>query len=232
MLVGLKINEDVLAKTGLTIKQIAEWFTPHHRGEYVIGRDSMFTAGKPHYHIHFITDSTESAVKAQKSKKLSELKEKGIDTGGRTTKMYIPKEIDSADPEVFLAYATKETVVWRHEKYNNSSFDVKRNTQMEVKKLKHIHSQKQQIKQDEKKEFKDKMFDYIQENYDHYALENDYDIQQTNRTVIMLLMIKYLRENERYGSLQQRILENYYMEYFSKYLGKTDKDIFNLIFKC
>lgn len=232
MLVGLKINCDVVDKMKVTISDIAKWFEAHHKGVYVIGKDTKFMASaepKPHYHIHFITDATESAVKAQKSKKLKEFQDKGIDTGGRTTKMYIPKEIKEADPLVFIAYAVKEEIIFRHEQYNTEDFDVLRKTQLEVKKLKSFHTQKEQIKKDEKKEFKDKMFDYINEHLDHYASQKYLSLTDDIHKLVMLLMIKFLKENERYGSLKKCFLEMWYLEYSVKYLGKDEEFLFNFI---
>lgn len=237
--VGLKINKDVVDKLNITIKDIADWFTPHHNGVYVIGLDSKYfgtgSESKPHYHVHFFTDSKQEAVKTMKSKKLSELKDIGADTGGRTTKMYIPKEKDGAEPLVFIAYAIKEEVVWCHQDYKTDQMELLRKTQLEVKKLRSVYQSKEQEKKDKKKDDKELMFEYIKENYTNFIANNEEFTNKYgeyhNHPIVIRLMIQYLVKENRYGSLKKVFLEMWFLEYSCKYLGKTDKDIYAFIFK-
>jgi len=240
LLVGLKINKEVIDKiTDISIKDVAEWFQPHHQGVYVIGLDSKYfgsskSENKPHYHIHFFTDAKEEAVKTMKSKKLTDLKNKGYDTGGRTTKMYMPKDKEGSDPLVFIAYAIKEEVVWSHDSYKTEQMELLRKTQLEVKKLRSVYQSKEQEKKDSKREFKDLMYDHIKLEWSHYiqinpALMNQYG-QVNNLETFRRLCIKYLMKEERYGSIKKCFIDIWYMEYLAKHLGGTEEELYSFIF--
>jgi len=240
LLVGLKINKEVIDKMkDISVKDIADWFTPHHNGCFVIGLDSKYfgsskTESKPHYHIHFFTDSKEEAVKTMKSKKLADLKSQGYETGGRTTKMYIPKDKEGADPLVFIAYAIKEQVIWSHDSYKTEQMELLRHTQLEVKRLRSVYQSKEQEKKDTKKEFKELMYEFIKLNWSEYIQTNEGLINNygevDNIETFRRLCIKYLIQEERYGSIKKCFIDIWYMEYLVKYLGGNEENLYLLIF--
>lgn len=230
MLVGLKINESVLNELAdkkgvlpsMMLMEIANWFKVHHEGVFAIGRDSKYCQ-QPHFHIHFETTANENAVKAQKSKKIKELQDNGFETGGRTTKLYIPKDIEGASPFVFLAYSCKEEIVYAPKVYlDNPEFNTQRLARLEVKKLSYVKSQMLTEKTKEKKEFKEEMFEYIKEKSKYFEDEHDNELYY-------VAMVEYLIKQEKYGSLKMCFLKTWFLEYSSKYLGKIPKEIFKLI---
>lgn len=218
---------------------LADDLKSYHLGKFVIGRDSQYCESS-HYHIHFWSHKVVSkdAIKVFKSNKL--LKKYNLK---RTDKIYLGQDLPSADKNAWLGYAIKEEIV------SITGFDcdhvvaIKKcaDTQLEIKKLKAVKSEQIKEKEKEKKQFKEKMFSYISDEYKSFCIKNFKELEEKYDTksgcvipendpyIIKCMIVQFLMENDKYGSIRRIFIDNYYKEYLGKYLGKNCFEIFSLI---
>lgn len=235
---GLKVSQTTISDIDMLFK-MADVMKSYHGGSYVIGRDSKY-CDSPHYHIHFwsVKSVTKDALKVFKSKNL--LKQFNLK---RSDKMYTGQDLPSADKLAWLGYALKEEII----SVVGFSDDIQSQiiqhagVQLEIKKLKKIKSESIQEKEKEKKMFKDKMFDYIKTDYNafcdkhenellhKYDTKNGIVIPSDDRYIIKCMIVQYLMDSDRYGSIRKVFIDNYYKEYCGRYLGKSCFEIFDLI---
>lgn len=213
--VGLKINEDTLKE--MSLEEIKEIIMPYVVEErYVVGYDKVY-CDKPHYHIHFVTNVAFKTIQQQKQRKIKL---------GRTCKLYQAKEYADGTDDMWFGYAVKENYI---EGQFTDEIKIQAGVQLEVKKLKAHHNQKEKYKKEEKKEFKEEMFEYVKKNYDgQFAKKDDYSPEVVNQFGnTAMLIIQYLRQGNR--SRCRSIVERYTIEYLGKYHW-TEEQEYNFFF--
>lgn len=236
--IGIKVSQSTVCDIDVLFG-IAAALKTYHNGMYVIGRDSNYCES-PHYHIHFWSSKNVSkdAIKTFKCKNL--VKPFNLK---RTDKIYTGKDLPSADKIAWLGYAVKEEIIT----IDGFPDDIKSQiihhagVQLDIKKLKKVKSETIQEQLKEKKQFKDKMFGYIKDEYVSFCIKNEdylsgkYDtksgvvIPADDRYIIKCMIVQFLMDNDKYGSIRKVFIDNYYKEYCGKYLGKTCFEIFEII---
>jgi len=127
----------------------------YHGGKYIIGKDTMFI-DTPHYHIHWFSVKvvTAGALKTFRStltKKLTWLT--------KSDKLYTGQEIDSADPDRWLAYCIKEELISVTGYEVTDKIEILRKASLENKRQNKVYSEKKAVIEKEKKDFKNKMLE-------------------------------------------------------------------------
>ena len=203
--VGLKINADSLKE--MPLGDVVNVFRPYFLdGRYVVGYDKVY-CDKPHYHIHFVTNVAFKTIQQQKLRKIKL---------GRTCKLYTAKEYTDGTDDMWFGYAVKENYI---EGIYTDAIKVQAGVQLEVKKLKAHHNQKEKYKKEEKKEFKEEMFDYVGKHYmgSKFAKLDNYNqgLVQNEFENTACLIIQFLRQGNR--TRCKSIVERYTIEYLGKY---------------
>ena len=126
-----------------------------------------------------------------------------------------------------MAYCIKENFVCSSNLAITDEIRIQAKAQLQVKQLKNVHSQKQ-LEQKEKQDFREKMLDYVRQNYCDYIkqypeLEPKYD--EVSVVVVRRLIIKYLVQENKYGSLKKHFVQQYVLEYLVKNGQFTESDI-------
>lgn len=190
-LVGLKINVETLAEMKLSINDIKNMFNKYIDSDsYVIGHDTTFCT-KPHYHIHFKTQSKYDTITDFKSKHFKKQP---------TTKLYCAKNYTDSNDDVWFAYPLKENIIeigktldWKH-------LEPLAKVQREIKKSKYNYNERENHKRDQKRTERDILFEWITENWfklaRKYKCVADYDTElvQTPYKVAYLGQIDYYKE--------------------------------------
>lgn len=171
--IGLKINSSSLGNND--IQEIVDALANYHKDKYVIGYDSVY-CGQPHYHIHFWChkkkEVTKNALKTFRSdlgKKFSYLT--------KSDKLYLGKNyLENTDILCWEGYAVKEQIIKScgYDEDELSSIKEHAGIQNGIKKLKNIKSQEIAQVEKQKKDFRQKLFNYIDENID--AIAKSYDM--------------------------------------------------------
>lgn len=230
--IGVKINEEDLNLVSL--ERIIELTKFYHKGRYVIGKDTTMQSQvkgkqKPHYHIHFHYDNllTKNALSAYRTKHFKSL------NVPRSFKLYFGQDLPNANPLAWMGYALKEEVI-KIEGYDETELtkiDVEKQSQNQIKKLKLIHHEKKTIVENEKKEFKHKLYTYIEEQWNEASRIVEAELQKGNSiwahndySYFVILYSKFYYIEERITSMQPTRMDNLYREYKVKYLLKDDEE--------
>jgi len=208
---GIKVNEEDINDV-CTLDALIEASETYHGGKYIIGYDSKYVDkvhGKPHYHIHWFSnkDTTTGAMGTFRS----DVFKKKFNVS-KSFRFYTGQDLPSADPSQWLGYCIKE-------KYVNSvgielTDDIKlcASTQLEIKRLKSISSEKKSNEKKEKQEFKEQMFKFVKSKIPLSEITAMQDYSK-----VIPLMIQYLIDNEKYTSCRKIYLDSWYLEYMCKH---------------
>jgi len=231
---GLKLDVEDINDTDQQLDRFADITKNYHKGKYVIGLDTSY-CDRPHYHIHFWAEKlvTKGACKTFRSEKLKML--------SRKSKFYTGQDYkEGVDKYIWLAYAVKEKAIAFVGFTPDEILHILAlaGVQLEIKRLKNIHSQKQKIKDDQKKELKDKLFEYIKENKEYYALDHKnefYDKYECMLSykipdLIRKLIIKYFVKEDKYWYIQKQTIERYLKEYLGKYENYNEENFFSMLY--
>jgi hypothetical protein len=236
--IGFKINLTSLTDT-VTLDCIIKSLETYHKGIYIVGKDThMSLDKKPHYHIHFwaLRKVTTNALKTFRCEALK----KKFDTLTRSDKLYTGQDLPNADPLRWYAYAIKEEFVTQSG-LDDEIEELKKLAliEREFKKIKLVNSEKITEKNNVKKELKEKLFSYIQDEYRRIAPQpnddrfdsifNTYEEYLMSHEYICNAIIRYYITHDMYGHLGKTIIERYYKEYLVK-KGKDENDLYKIIF--
>lgn len=223
---GIKINLEDLSDE-LTLEHLVEQFKCYHQDKYVIGYDTLYVE-KPHYHIHFLSakDTSEGAIKVFRTalkKKYPHLP--------KSFRFYTGQDLPTANTQNWLAYCIKEKLIKANNIEVTDEMVIEAKSHLEVKRLKKIHSEKKVTEQKEKQDFKEKMFAYVlQHQPDYQSVGTPYYANEQKSFEVTC--IKYLIENNKYGSIKKIFLGQYYLEYKTKYCSdKWDAEqVYNYLY--
>lgn len=227
---GLKVNDDELIN-GLTLEELVDILTTYHGGSYVIGHDTKYCQ-KPHYHIHFfsVKDTSDGAMKTFRSDKIK----KKFPHISKALRFYTGQDLKDANPNSWIGYAIKETQIKVSGLTITDEILIEAKTQLNIKMLKDIHSQKKEIEDKEKKDFRTKIMTYIRDKYNDYVREkfpDDFKSGIFEYRYVRLLLIKFLREEGKYGTLKKHYLDQYALQFMCEYDNWTEVDIEKFIYK-
>jgi hypothetical protein len=199
---GFKVN--ISSETDLN--GIISALKTYHGGKYIVGKDTAFI-DTPHYHIHWfaVKPVTCGALKTFRSglgNKLTWLT--------RSDKLYTGQDMDRADPDRWIAYCIKEEQILAEGIEVTEKILILKHSAFENKRQNKVYSEKKAIVEKEKKDFKNKMFKYVEDNIQNYQLP-EFQKQQgfQEHDKVKLLVIKFIKEQERYGSLKGGIIDGY-----------------------
>lgn len=235
---GFKFN----VEDNIDIDKLLQISQTYHGNKYVIGRDDNYCE-KPHYHIHFfsVKETSDGAMKTFRTNVIK----KTFPNINKSFRFYVGKDLPSADPNFWLAYAIKENLIKSSDLDITDDILVSAKSHLQVKQMKQVQSEKIKNKDKDKKEFKDKMFEYIRDNQQSYldtlqesihfdncgksAVEyvNRYD--EMSPRLYKMMIINYLRQNDKYGSIKRCFIDQYYLEYCCRYLQYDDFQVYNMI---
>jgi len=153
---GLKINEIELEKHNTTCLELIMAFGFQ---TWVVGRDeTLGQKGIPHYHIHFKSDKTLSALQKDKQKIMP--------NWGRSTKLGPPRK-HGDDWFCWAGYAVKEQCIGMSDMSEEDKQQIRlhAHTQATVKKSKLKWAEKQEEKKQEKKDLETRMFEALDKVY-------------------------------------------------------------------
>lgn len=218
---GIKINDFDLVN-GLTLEKLIELTKTYHNDKYIIGRDTLYVE-QAHYHIHFYSakDTSDGALKVFRTN----LK-KSYPHLSKSFRLYTGQDLPSADPMIWIAYAMKEKLVKTSGIEITDEMVTEAGVRLGLKKLNKVHSEKKANEQKEKKAFKEKMFDYVLKNVPcHQQVGEEYYGQEEE--AVKTTLIQFMVDNEKFGSIKEHFLSQYYLEYKAKYAQEkwTAKDI-------
>lgn len=200
---GFKVN----ISDDLKLDDIVDALKVYHGDKYVIGKDTSFGV-TPHYHIHFlcVKDVTANALKVFRTalgKKFTYL--------GKTDKLYTGQDLPSADSERWFAYAVKEEIVKIEGISHTPTLEILRKSSFETKRQNKVYSEKKANEEKEKKEFKDKILEYVKFHLPEYVIPDKYKNTINDMQKTRCLVIKFLMENGKTGSLKKGIIDSYVM---------------------
>lgn len=205
---GFKVN----ITTEVVLNSLVDALKTYHGGKYIIGKDTKFVE-KPHYHIHWfsVKEVTEGALKTFRStlkKKLT-----WLDKGD---KLYTGQDTESADKDRWIAYAIKEETIDVVGIEVTEEIKVLSKASLENKRQNKVYSEKKKVEEKEKKQFKDKMFEYIKIHISNFNDINDENYCNEKRA-FDIACIDFLIKEEKYGSMKKIFLGQYYLEWKIKH---------------
>lgn len=223
---GIKVNVEDL-KEGLTVEKLVELSKVYHNNSYVVGYDTLYV-DKPHYHIHFASakETSEGAMKTFRSNVIK----KAFPHISSSLRFYTGQDLPSADICNWYAYALKEQTYLISNIKVTEQMEIEGKSHLEVKKLKKIHSEKKNNDIKEKKEFKNKMFEYIKKHISNFDDKGD-EYYGNEQLAFDISCIKFLMEEDKYGSMKKLFLRQYYLEWKIKHSSNrwTAEDIHKFI---
>lgn len=221
---GFKVNNEDLNDT-LTLTVLIEALKVYHHGQYVVGYDTLFV-DKPHYHIHWASAKSvaEGSIKVFRStlgKKYPSLT--------KADKLYTGQDLPSANPIHWLAYAVKEEIVDLSTIPITDELKIIAKSCLENKRQQKVASEKYENIKKEKQDFKNKMLQYVQSRYQEVEIPLIHQQSGFHKHyVIHSLVVKFLLEEEKYGSLKKHFIDSYVM-YCNIKIFKLDE--FQIIMK-
>lgn len=200
---GFKLNED----SGVELDELINLLKVYHGGAYVVGYDTSFV-DRPHYHIHWFSVKvvSEGALKTFRStltKKLTNLT--------RGDKLYTGQDLTAADGDRWIAYAIKENYVKSETIEITEQQKILAKASYENKRQNKVYSEQKANVEKEKKEFKNKVYEYVKDNLESYEIPDMYKNKVKDTDKVRLLVIKFLMEQDRTGSLKKAFIDNYVM---------------------
>lgn len=223
---GFKVN--ICSElNGVVLNSLIKSLEVYHGGSYVVGKDTLFGV-KPHYHIHWysVKDVSESAIKVKRNslgKEFSWLT--------KSDKIYTGQDLESANPNQWLAYAIKEKLVENKGIEITAEIEKLASVSLETKRQKKVYSEKKALDEKEKKEFKFKMFDSIKKDFPDLESYGSEYYGANEEDVFYELCIGYLMSNSKYGSMKMNFLRQWYIEFKSEHSNDkwSNKDILKFI---
>ena len=204
---GFKLLEDDCDANTLDI--VLDTLKVYHGDKYIVGKDTDIGVNKrPHYHIHFF------AVKEVKEGALKTFRctmGKKIPSLSKGSRLYTGQDLPSSDPNQWLGYAIKETQVKVSGYSITDEILISAQSQKQVKQMKAVASEKKANDEKEKKDFNQKLVEYVKENLDKYEIPHQYQQTLKDKDKIRLLIIRYLMENEKIGSIKKGIIDTHFM---------------------
>jgi hypothetical protein len=201
---GFKVNDS----PNLVLSDIIKSLEIYHGNRYIVGYDKSFIE-KPHYHINFfcvrsVSENARKVFRNSMSKKFPYL--------DRADKLYTGEVLPSADNDRWIAYAMKETLIEVSGIEITENIKVLAKSCFETKRQNKVYSEKKENLEKEKKQFRDKLLEYVKLSYDSYKIPDIY-LQDGfyDAHKVRLLVIKFLKENQREGSLTKSHIERYTM---------------------
>lgn len=229
---GFKINEDELTN-GLTIDKLIELTKCYHGDKYVVGKDTLY-CDKTHYHIHFYSNknTTKDAMKTFRTNKIK----KEFPHIGKSFRFYTGQDLKDVNPELWLAYCIKETQVKVSGFSITDDILIQAKAQLQVKQLKNVHSQKKALDDKAKKDFKTQMLEYVRDKYSDFVKtgflkDAGFDNGVFQPRPVRALLIRYLKEQAKYGSLKKHFLDAYVLEFMCVYANWGEQEIEMYIYK-
>lgn len=201
---GFKVNDG----PSLVLSDIINALAIYHGNCYIVGYDKSFVE-KPHYHINWfcakpVSESARKVFRNSMGKKFPYLE--------KSDKLYTGEILPSADNDRWIAYAMKETLIDISGIELTDNIKILAKSCYENKRQNKVYSEKKENEEKEKKDFKAKMLAYVKLNYDTYEIP---DFQRQNQmgdgNKIKLIIIKFLKENSREGSLTKSHIDRYAM---------------------
>lgn len=230
---GFKFN----VEDNIDIDKLLEISKVYHGDKYVIGRDDSYCQ-KPHYHIHFlcVKETSEGAMKTFRTNSIK----KTFPNVTKSFRFYAGKDLPNADPEFWLAYAIKETQVKVSGFSITDEMLVAAKSHFQIKQMKQVKSESIEHEQKKKKEFRDKLFDWMDANTSTYlekftlpcykdgkkGVINKYD--EINPKLYKMMMICYAKEQGK--TLLKFQIERYYIDYCSFRLNYDEEQMYDLLY--
>lgn len=209
-----------------TLDEVLDALKVYHGDSYIVGKDIDTGINKiPHYHIHWfsVKEVKEGALKTFRSSL-----GKRITTLSKGSRLYTGQDLPSGDKNSWLGYAIKETQVKVSGYSITDEILIASQTHKQLKNLKQVHSEKKTNEEKQKKQFKRQMLEYVSEELDRFEVPNQYmkDFACIGEyRKIRLLVIKYLKDSEREGSLKKGIIDTYVMYCCINILKWTEYEI-------
>lgn len=224
---GIKVNLDDLIE-GLTIEKLIEVTQVYHNNCYIIGKDTSL-CDKAHYHIHWFSakDTTEGAMKTFRSNVIK----KQFPHISKSFRFYTGKDIPDAQPICWYAYCIKEHFVSvSNQIFDETELKIEAQVQNKNKHLKRIKSQDIQIKEQEKKDFKSKLFAFIKQNMPDWQSHGT-EYYADEYRAFSVTLIKFAIEESRFGIMKPMFLRQYYLEYKTCHAPEkwTPDDVYKFI---
>lgn len=193
----------------------------YHGGKYVVGKDTTY-CNKPHYHIHFhsikeISDGTLRTFRSEKFKPYNVTK---------SFRLYFGQDLPSADPQLWLGYALKETQVLISGLSITDDIMAHAKSQLQIKQMKAVHSEKKKVDADEKKEFKEQMYEEVYKRYMLNPHIDNYGMVTYWPRDIQPIIIDYLIEHNKVGSIKKHFYDSYYIGFMICKCNWKGKDIY------
>lgn len=211
---GFKFN----VEDNIDIDKLLQISEVYHANKYVIGRDDNYCE-KPHYHIHFFSAKLTSpgAMKVFRSNVIK----KTFPHINKSFRFYLGQDLQSANSDFWLAYAIKETQIKVSGHSITDEMLISAKSHLQIKQMKQVKSESEKNKVKEKKEQKELLLKYVKENLDNYVPPSGKEI--TTESKILLLIMRYFKENEKHGSLRKGILDMYVVMCLDKILGYDEE---------
>lgn len=147
----------------------------------------------------------------------------------KSFRFYLGQDLPSANPEFWLAYAIKETQVKISGHSITDEMLISAQSHLQIKQMKQVKSEQIKNKDKEKKEFKEILLNYVKDNLPLYVPPRP--TETSDETKIQLLIYRYFRENEKYGSMKKGIVDSYTLMCCDKILGYDEVQIMNYLYK-
>lgn len=205
---GFKVNDS----ERLDLDALVKALECYHGNKYVIGFDKSFV-DTPHYHIHF---HTVKAVTSNALKVFRSTLGKKFDWLTRADKFYTGQDLESADPLRWIAYAIKENVTSVTGYDLTDELKVLAKASLENKRQKKVISEKKANDEKEKKDYRAQLFNFVKENFpDTKSSGSEYYCDEYG--AFCDTVIQFWINNEKFGSVKNTFLRQYYIEYKCKY---------------
>lgn len=217
---GFKLLEEDCGHN--TLDEVLDALKCYHGDKYIVGKDiDCGLSKKPHYHIHFfsIKEIKEGALKTFRC-----ALGKRISTLSKASRLYTGQDLPSGDPNSWLGYAIKETQVKVSGYAITDEILVASKSHMQLKNMKQVRSEKIASEQKEKKEFKQKMCDYVKDELSRIEY-NDNEMYEK----VVKLIIKFIMVSERVGSLKKGIVDTYALYCMIQLKGWTEDNVYNYL---
>lgn len=201
---GFKVNES----PDLVLKDIIDALAIYHGNCYVVGYDKSFV-DTPHYHINWlcvkpVSESARKVFRNSMGKKFPYLQ--------KSDKLYTGEILPSADNDRWIAYAMKETLIEISGIELTENIKILAKSCFENKRQNKVYSEKKVNEEKEKKDFRNKLLSYVKLSYDSYEIPDMYKQNGFGDAhKVKLLVIKFLKENQREGSLTKSHIDRYTM---------------------
>lgn len=200
---GFKVN----ITDELVLDDIIKALEVYHGGAYVVGKDTAFNV-IPHYHIHFFSVK---CVTANALKVFRNSMKNRFSYLQRCDKLYTGQDLESANASKWIAYCIKEQLISNEGIEITEEIKILSKASFETKRQNKVYSEQKQNVEKEKKEFKHKCLEYVKANIDEYEIPAQYKNQISESNKTRLLVIKFLIDNDKIGSLKKGIIDTYVM---------------------